>query len=123
MKQVLTKNQSNCLSELSEHFGIGDIMQLRCDMEEQTQSNAALYEIDIQDLMRALINGYEYEVTTLEKWRRKLSELEKNVSFFGGMDGYVREYGNYRQNLDLLLEVDADFELGIVPNANVGEDA
>lgn len=115
IKQLLTKPQADCLTQLLTIYDAETIMYMRYMREQQDATNADIYDIELSTLMSALVNGYEYALTTLDKWRHKYTELTNSLAFFSGMPGYAQEEAEYRKAVTILAELDADFELGIIP--------
>lgn len=89
-------------------------MYMRYSRDQLTQDNAELYDIDTKDLMRALLFGYEYAITPIDKWQRKYADLQRNIKFFTGYREYGAEYTDARRQSELIAQLDADFELGII---------
>lgn len=89
-------------------------MYMRYSRDQLTQDNADLYDIDTKDLMRALLFGYEYAKTPIDKWQRKYADTQRNIKFFAGYREYDAEYIDAKRQSELIAQLDADFELGII---------
>lgn len=111
-KVILTKEQTELLDHYAKDHSAEEVVMIRVDYDTYAHEHADLFDLDLETLMHALVRGYEYRLSTAERWEATHRLSLESVAFFDGYDNKI--HAKHEAIASTIESMNADFALGLV---------